>query len=61
MNSATVPDYKCTCGRDGFVDMGEKAKNRYPCKLCYYKKNRPDSAVVAMLEKEQISSSVLSE
>ena len=48
-----MKDFKCACGKDGFVDMGEQAENRYPCKLCYYKLCKPDSAVIAMLEKEK--------
>ena len=27
--------YKCSCGKDGFVDIGEDKDNRYPCQKCY--------------------------
>ena len=48
-------DYKCMCGRDGWIDVGEAEENRYPCQLCFYKKYKRDSAsaVIAMLEKEK--------
>ena len=29
--------YKCRCGADGFVDVGEGKPNRYPCLECYKK------------------------
>lgn len=29
--------FKCRCGKEGFVDLGEKAPNRYPCRECYEK------------------------
>jgi len=45
-------DFRCACGRDGFVDAGENAKNRYPCQLCWYKLHKPDSAVITLLEKK---------
>ena len=33
--------YLCKCGEIGFVDLGEDAKNRYPCKTCYIKLRVP--------------------
>lgn len=29
--------WKCACGKNGFVDVGENTKNRYPCAACYAK------------------------
>ena len=34
-NQPDINDYKCNCGKDGFVDAGEDAKNRFPCRECY--------------------------
>ena len=47
--------FKCTCGADSWIDCGEQAEPRYLCKLCWYKKYKPDSAMVVMLEKEKIN------
>ena len=47
-------EYKCKCGRDGWIDMGElETKNRYPCQLCFYKVHKPGSAVITLLEKTE--------
>ena len=29
--------YQCKCGKQGWVDMGKYADNRYPCRECYDK------------------------
>ena len=54
-------DYKCACGADSWIDCGEPDDPVYLCQLCYCKKYKPDSAMVAILEKEKQIPPVLSE
>jgi len=33
-------NWRCICGKNGFIDLGKGADNRYPCKECFLEVRR---------------------